>query len=205
MLSLSKNRILLLRLFFTNPDKEYYIQEIGRILDKKPGVFQRALYDMEREGIIKSEFKANARYFRANKDYPLYKEYKTIVFKTIGVIGSIKEFLEKTGAIDFSFLYGSFASRKENELSDIDLVIIGTPDEKEILRGFELLENTLRREINYKMYTLADFLKSVRLGDSFLLGILKSHKIMLIGEINEFRKIVEGSPHQKTETGHRTD
>jgi predicted nucleotidyltransferase len=195
MLRLSRNKALLLRLFYTNPDHQFYIHEIGRILDKKPGVFQRTLYEMEREGILRSEYKANARYFRANRDYPLYDEYKSIVFKTIGVIGSVKEVLEKAGPIDFSFVYGSFAKSKENYLSDIDVVIIGSPDEDKILRDFEKLEEQLKREINFKLYSLKEFLTGVRHKDPFLLGILKDQRIMLIGGEDELRETAEGSTH----------
>jgi len=205
MLKLSKNRAVLLRLFFTNPDQTFYIQEIGRILDKKPGVFQRNLYDMEREGILISEYKANARYFRANKDYPLYKEYKSIVFKTIGVVGSIKEVLEKAGGVDFSFLYGSFVKNKENYLSDIDVIIIGSPDENKIVRDLDNLEKILRREINYKLYRLAELQENVQHHNPFVRGILEDRIIMLTGDENGLRKIVERSSHQEAKTGPRTD
>lgn len=205
MIKFSRNRALLFRVFFTNPDQEFYIQEIGRILDKKPGVFQRILYDMEREGILKSEYKANARYFRTNKDYPLYEEYKSIVFKTIGIIGSLKEILVEAGSIDFSFLYGSFAQGKENYLSDIDLVIIGFPDENKLIRSLGKLEESLKRETNYKLYTPKAFHEAVRQKDPFLLEILKNQKAMLIGEENELRKIVEGSSYKEANPRSRTD
>lgn len=205
MIDLSKNEAQLLRLFYTNPDRQFYMQEIGRILGKKPGVFQRTLYDMENKGILRSEYKANARYFRANKDYPLYEEYKSIVFKTIGVIGSIKEVLEKTGVINFSFIYGSFAKIKENYLSDIDLVVIGSPDENKIIREIEKLEEYLKREINYKLYSFKEFLESVRRKDPFLLGILGEQTIMLIGGRDELRKIVEGSSYKEAKTRPRTN
>ncbi|MDI6606456.1 MAG: hypothetical protein QME65_04890 [Candidatus Omnitrophota bacterium] len=82
---LSKNRAKLLRIFYTHPDESFYMQQIGRILHKKPGVFQRTLNTMEKQGIVLSEFKANARYFRANKDYSIYKELKSILFKIEGI------------------------------------------------------------------------------------------------------------------------
>lgn len=78
---LTKNKTQLLKLFYGHPDNSYYMQEIGRILGKKPGVFQRTLNKMEEQGVLISEFRANARYFRVNKDYPIYKELKSIVFK----------------------------------------------------------------------------------------------------------------------------
>jgi len=195
MINLSKNEAQLLRLFYTNPDQAFYMQEIGRILGKKPGLFQRTLYDMENKGILRSEYKANARYFRANRDYPLYQEYKSIVLKTVGIIGSLKEVFDKAGPIDFSFIYGSFAKSRENYLSDIDLVVIGSPDENTIIREFEKLEEYLKREINYKLYSLKEFLTGVSHKDPFLLGILKDQRIMLIGGEDELRETAEGSTH----------
>ena len=61
-----------------------------RILGKKQGIFQRTLNNLVSEGILESEYRANARYFKVNKNYPLYKELKSIVFKTVGVSGSLK-------------------------------------------------------------------------------------------------------------------
>jgi predicted nucleotidyltransferase len=193
MREFSKNRAQLLRLFYTNPDRAFYIQEIGRILGKKPGVFQRMLNNLEREGILTSEYKANIRYFRANKNYPLFKELKSIVFKTVGVIGSIRKALKKVGQVDFAFLYGSFAQGKESNLSDIDLVIIGNPEEDEVIQELEKLEKLLKREINYKLYTLQEFEKEIKRKNAFLLKILRDKKIMLIGEVDELRTIFEGS------------
>jgi predicted nucleotidyltransferase len=188
----TKNRAELLRLFLTNPDQSFYIQEIGRILDKKPGIFQRILNSLEKEGILISEYKANVRYFRANKEYHLYKELKSIIFKTIGITGTIKEVLTKVGKVDCAFIYGSYAKAKENYLSDIDLIIIGKPDEDKLIKEFDRLEGQLRREINYKLYSFTEFKKTVKQKDPFLLEILRNKKIMLMGEEDGLRKIFKG-------------
>jgi predicted nucleotidyltransferase len=192
MKELTKNRAELLRLFFTNPEQFFYIQEIGRIIGKKPGVFQRTLNNLEKEGILNSEFSGNARFFKANKGYPLYKELKSIVFKTVGVIGSLKEALEKTGNVRCSFIYGSYAKARVNYLSDIDLVVIGNPDEDLLINGLDGLEGKLKREINYKLYSLKSFKTDLKEKEPFLLEILKNKKIMIIGDDGELREILKG-------------
>jgi len=201
MFKLSKNAALLLRLFYTNSGREFYIQEIGRILGKKPGVFQRTLYSLERSGILVSQYRANARYFRVNVDYPLFDEIKSIVFKTFGVIGSLKDVLRESGSIDFAFIYGSFAKSGENPLSDIDLMIVGLPNESAILRRLGELERSLKREINYRIYSSLEIIKDIQNAEPFLLNILTIPKVFLIGEENELRKMVEGSPDQETGSG----
>lgn len=193
MRELTKNRAELLRLFLTNPEQSFYMQEIGRILGKKPGNFQRTINNMVKEGILTSEYKANARYFKANKNYPLYKEFKSIVFKTVGVAGSLKEVLEKIGNIKLSFIYGSYAKAEESYLSDIDLVIIGKPDEDRLIKELDRFERVLKREINYKVYTLQELNKEIEEKEPFILEILKDKKIMLIGEEDELRRIAQDS------------
>ncbi|MFA5157126.1 MAG: TolC family protein [Candidatus Omnitrophota bacterium] len=79
---LGKNKLNLLKLFYAHPEQQFYIQEIGRRLGKRPGVFQSALYSLHKEGLLLSEYKANARFFRINKGYPIYNELKSIVSKS---------------------------------------------------------------------------------------------------------------------------
>jgi outer membrane protein TolC len=82
----SKNTIRLLRIFYTHPQEQFYIQQLGRLLKIKPGVFQRTLYGLEKEGVLKSDYKANARFFSLNKHYRFYKEFKSIVTKITGFV-----------------------------------------------------------------------------------------------------------------------
>ena len=98
----------------------------------------------------------------------------------------------KVGKVNFSFVYGSYAKARENILSDIDLVIIGSPDEDVLIKELDRLEEVLKREINYKIYTLKEMKKAGEEKDPFLLEVMRDKKIMLTGEENELRKILEG-------------
>ena len=185
----TKNRAELLSLFFTNPDKFFYMQEIGRILNKKPGVFQRTLNNMVLEGILVSEYRANSRYFTVNKNNPIYKELKSIIFKTIGISGSIKQALEELKNLKLAFIYGSYAKNQENYLSDIDIMIIGNPDEEILINKLDSLEKKLQREINYKIYSYNNLEKEIAEKEPFIINILEDRKIMLVGSENEIPKI----------------
>ena len=185
MKPLTKNRAELLKLFFTNPDKAFYMQEVGRILNKKPGIFQRTLNNLVSEGILESEYKANARYFKVNRDYPLFKELKNIVFKTVGIKGSIEDVLKEVSNIKLAFIYGSYARAKEDYLSDIDIVIIGSPNEDDLVNRLDKLEEKLQRDINYKLYTISEFKRNIKEKEPFILEVLKDKKIMLLGDEND--------------------
>ena len=197
MIRLTSNKADLLRLFFTNPDKVFYIQQIGRLLGKKPGVFQKTLNDLEKQGILTSKYAANLRYFGVNRSYPIYEELKRIIFKTFGVVGSIKDVLEKVGDITLVFIYGSYAKGRENFLSDIDLIIVGRPDEDLLIKRLDDLEENLARQINYKLYKPTEFAAYIRKKEPFLTAVMKGKRIVLLGENNEFRKALKGKSRKK--------
>ncbi|MFQ6052513.1 MAG: nucleotidyltransferase domain-containing protein [Candidatus Hydrothermarchaeota archaeon] len=161
-------------------------------MGKKPGTFQRTLNKLASEGILESEYIANLRYFKVNKNHPLFKELKNIVFKTVGIKGSIEKVLKEIRNIKFAFIYGSYAKAKENYFSDIDLIIVGSPDEDELVKKIDRLEEKLQREINYKIYSFFDFKKDIKEKEPFISEILMNKKIMILGDEDELRKIPEG-------------
>jgi len=193
----TKNRTELLRLFLTNPNKSFYMHEIGRILGRKPGTFQRVLYQLAEEGVLVSRYSANARYFQANKSFPLYRELRSIVFKTIGVTGSIGQVLNRVGDVELAFIYGSYARGRENYLSDIDLVIVGNADEDKLIHGFDRLEDVLKRDINYKLYRRSDFEEALAKKSPFLQEVLRDKKVMIVGNEDEIRKIRQSQTRKK--------
>jgi predicted nucleotidyltransferase len=180
----SKLREELLALYFTNPDKKYYLRELERILKFSVGNISRELIKLEKTGLFLSESKGNLVYYYLSKSYPLFEELKSIIFKTSGAPKMLQNILEKINGISQAFIYGSFAKGEEREGSDIDLLIIGKADEDKLIEEIDKLERKLQREINYAIYGKEDFNKKKKEGNPFILDILKEKKIFLIGDEN---------------------
>jgi predicted nucleotidyltransferase len=184
-LSTGKNRLELLRIFFTNPDKAFFMQEVGRMLGKKPGVFQRTLNALEEEGLLKSEFRGNSRFFQANTQHPLYPEVKVIIAKTTGVQGALRDLVKGLKDVKMALLYGSFAKGTERKDSDIDLLVVGKPDvENRLLKEIPRYEKKLQREINYKLYSEKEYSEKRKSREPFLEEILTDKNIVLKGSFN---------------------
>ena len=180
---LTKNQRLLLGLFYTNPKKSFYMQEVGRILGKKPGVFQRTLNSLVEEVLLKSEYRAGARFFQANPQHPLYPELKKIIEKTVGLEGSLRSTMNRLKNVKLAFLYGSFAKGKEREDSDVDLLVVGNKQvELQLLKGINRLEKKIQREINYKLYSESEYREKKSTADPFLQEILTDQIILLKGD-----------------------
>ena len=51
----SKTRAKLLKLFFENPEKSFYVREMTRVIDEQINSVRRELLNLESIGIIKNE------------------------------------------------------------------------------------------------------------------------------------------------------
>ena len=183
----SKVRKALFRLYFTNPESEYYLRELERILGMPVAVIRKELTRLEKDGIFVSRKKANLVFYSVNKAYPLFEELKSIISKTIGVTALLHDVLKNIKGIKTVFIYGSFAKNSENSTSDIDLFVMGKVNENMLIREIRKIEGMLKREINYTLYTGDEFLSKKRKKDTFIVDLLENPKIMLIGEENDLR------------------
>lgn len=189
-LKFTKNQISILEMFFRHPEKSYYLRELGRMLGKEPGVFQREINKLVEQGILASERIAVSRFFRLNKKHALYLEYKSIFFKTFGAEAQLKSALERIKSIEVAFIFGSFAKNKEDQFSDIDLMIIGHPDEDRLIAEVSKIEKALDREINYNIFSRKDLVRGLKGGELFLEEVLRNSKIFILGDQDVLEKII---------------
>ncbi|MBM4402503.1 MAG: nucleotidyltransferase domain-containing protein [Candidatus Cloacimonetes bacterium] len=175
----SKIRSDLLRLFFSNPGKRYYLRQLESFLDYSVGSLRRELLNLTQAEILISNKEANLVYYSLNLKHPLYNELKKIIFKTLGVEGSLKELLKKTPRIKSAFIYGSFAQKREKMHSDVDLMVIGKPNIAKLTEEIATLGKKLDREINFIVYPGEEFEEKKKAG-GFLEYVLKEPRIILI-------------------------
>lgn len=181
----SKARQAIFRLYFTNPEKSFYLRELERKLGIPVSMLRKELIALEKEGIFSSSRQGNLLYYSLNKEYPLYNEIKAIIFKTIGIQGTLSRALLPLKDIEVALIYGSYAKSSSNAKSDVDLFIIGNPNEDILVEKINNLEKNLKREINYNIYSRADFEKKKKKKDSFIEDVLKNKKIFLMGGEND--------------------
>ena len=185
----SKTRVKVLTLFLTHPGERFYYKNLIDRLGVPSTVLRSELKRFEAAGLLKSTREANIRFYWLNKDFMLYPELKSIVFKTIGLADPIKEALEKIGNVKAAFIYGSVAKNLEDVRSDIDLMVIGDADTDELHKAVNKAEKMLTREINYTVFDSKDWKERIKKKSSFAMDVLKSPKIFLIGGEDDLRRL----------------
>ena len=176
MLFSSTVRADVLALLLNSPDEKFYVREIASILRKNPSGVKRELDNLEKMGIVVSERVANLRYFKANKDSPLYSELRNLIAKSLGLPGALKAVLRAAG-VKSAFIYGPYAEGQRSDMIDL-FVIGGVASLKDSLSN---VEKEFGVKINLRQYAEADYNKMKKEMSEELNSILKGKKIVLLG------------------------
>jgi len=78
----SKTREKILRFFFSNMEKRYYLRELERILSLSVGNIRRELKSLEKIHLFKREKIGNQVYYSLDKSSPFFKGVETILSTT---------------------------------------------------------------------------------------------------------------------------
>ena len=176
----SKLRQGLLGYYFTNPATSHYLRELAGLLDEDPANLSRELARLESQGLFVSEKRGLQKYFRLNRNYPLYEEVRRIVLKTVGAVGQLRNSLKNIPGIQRAYLYGSFAENRQDALSDIDLLVIGNPEAEELEEAVRKIERQLCREVNYTLFSPEEFRARRAERDAFLRDVWRRKTISLL-------------------------
>ena len=186
----SKARANIFKILFGLQKNEIHLREIQRISGLTVETIRRELINLESLELINKRIDSNRNYYQANTGHPLYNEIHNIVLKTAGLKDVLKNALSSIN-IDFAFVFGSFASGKTNKDSDIDLFIIGETGLREISKLIKEPSVTLQREINPHTMTLKEFKSRIYNKDDFVLNLLDSPKLFIVGKESEFTGLVK--------------
>jgi len=184
----SKTRTRILKILLFNPGKEFHLRELSREVKITPIYVKKELENLEKLNLVLSSKKGNLNLFQINKNSPLFSELKSIFLKTEFLTEIIKKSIKRL-KIDFAFIYGSFAKGVESKESDIDLFVVGSLDEDELVKVVQKIEKKVSREVNYILWNKDLFLKRAR-KHHLLNEIAKNPVIMLVGDEDELRKII---------------
>ncbi len=183
----STTRARLLTILLTHPSQEYYLRELHRKTGQSLRAVQHELPRLERIGLVVSRRQGRQKYFRANEHHPLFADLKRIVYKTAGLGDALREALSHVTGAAAAFLYGSVAKGGERTASDVDLMVIGTPDPERLHRVLQEAEEQLGREISLVTMGLDEWRQRRAAGDGFVAELMRSRKIFLVGDERALR------------------
>jgi predicted nucleotidyltransferase len=175
----SKTRRRLLTYYFTNPTARVHVRELAAALGVDASNLSKEVARLVREGLFTTEMSGHQKYVALNPRYPLLKEVRSIVTKTIGAPTVIADALSGVRGIAEAYLYGSFARNQQDAASDIDILIIGAPKAAELALAVERLERQLGREISYTVLSPAELRSRRARKDTFIENVWHNKRVPL--------------------------
>ena len=184
-----RTRGAVLALLYGRADQSFYTREIAREVDASVGAVQRELENLSKVGLILRKSVGSQVYYQANRETPIFPEMRALINKTIGVFGVLRSALRPLSKqIIAAFVYGSVAREQETAQSDVDLMVVGTLGQIDLLPILRKLEDRFRREVNVTLFSPAEFRRKRAANDHFLSTVLKGKTITLKGVLHELEE-----------------
>ncbi len=143
----------ILKLFIQEPEKEFHVRQISKILNKSPTTISKYLKELERKKILISEKKLNHLFFKANTGSEEFKKIK--LNYNLNLLPEITNYLIKEHNYPEAIvLFGSFARAENISKSDIDILIISSLKKEIDLKKFE-------KKLGYKIQLFVHSKKEV--------------------------------------------
>jgi len=196
----SKTRVKLLQLFYSNPNRSFYVREITRKIDEQINSVRRELANLLSIGIIASDTNNNRLYYEVNQAYEYYEPLVTIfgggkvvtnpktkkITKEAVENPQLQE-LKSLGNVELALYSGQFT---RDETSGIDFMIVGDVNQTKLNKFIDELEATEGKEIRYTVMPLSEYRYREQVKDRFLSNVLAAKKQVLIDQHNLLTKEV---------------
>lgn len=189
----SKTRVKLLQLFYSNPNRAFYVREITRKVDEQINSVRRELANLLSIGIITSEGNNNRLYYEVNQDYEHYKPLSMVFGPKSAKVSKkpkgddskpdivaehpLARSVRSLGRVELAFLTGQFT---RDEIGGVDLLIVGDINQAKLAKFITDLEKEENKELRYTTMPLTTYQYRIQINDRFISNVLAAKKQIII-------------------------
>lgn len=176
----SKITIKILGYFFLNQESRKYLNELAKILEADAANLDKKMKELEKEGILLSEFSGRQKYYFLNKKYPFLAEVRKIYEAKYGLKEKLYSALKDLKGLKEAYIFGSYTKGNFEAESDVDLLLVGGHSSIEAKRLLFNLQKQTEREFNIVDLTEKEYLSRKKRKDEFIGNIFKGEIIKII-------------------------
>lgn len=194
----SKTRVKLLRLFYGNPNRSFYVREITRKIDEQINSVRRELANLLNIGIIVSDNTNNRLYYEVNQKYDYYAALLAMFGSATGpqqtavpiegeqakptpepakVVTNNDVAMKSLGNLEVVFYTGQFT---RDERSGIDMLIVGEVNHNALQKYVAELEVKEGKDIRFVLMSVDEFEYRRQIRDRFITTALESKKQVIV-------------------------
>lgn len=180
----SKTRVKLLQMFYSNPNRSFYVREITRKIDEQINSVRRELSNLLSIGIIVSDTTNNRLYYEVNQKYEFYSPLAEIFGGDRPALAAAPSGsdsgdndLKSIGNVEIAIYTGQFT---RDETPGVDVFLVGDINKTALGRFMTELETKEGKELRYTQMSMSNFLYRRQINDRFIANILAAKKQVVV-------------------------
>lgn len=191
----SKTRVKLLQLFYSNPNRSFYVREITRKIDEQINSVRRELANLLNVGIIVSENNNNRLYYEVNQDFEHFLPLQQIFGQgtpsgapeagkaAAPVVAGApdQDKVKSLGNIDVIIFTGQFT---RDDRSGVDCLFVGDLNKNSVQKFVAELEAQEGHDLRYTHMDAKEFEYRRNIKDRFITTVLESKKQVILDKNN---------------------
>ena len=171
LLGRSKIRQGILALIMDAPDRRTHLRGIARAVGTSAGTAARELGRLEGAGLVRRTREGNQVYFEARPEQPLFGQIRDVVRQVAGAPIILRRHLSGLAGVERAVIFGSYAQGPLKSDSDIDILIVGSPDRDDLTERLEMASLEIGRPVNEVVMTPQELDARRARGDRFVESI----------------------------------
>ncbi len=206
----SKTRVKLLQLFYSNPNRAFYVREITRKIDEQINSVRRELSNLLSIGLITSDPTQNRLYYEVNQKYEHYRPL-AMIFGGLEMPAAAAKPAKRDAAkkaetaepapapaVQKADVSAEHALAKDfralgkvevalltgqftrDESAGIDILVVGNITEAKVDKFMAELEQSEKKELRYTLLPLDNFRYRMEINDRFISNVLGAKKQVII-------------------------
>lgn len=134
---------------FLNPESSAYLRGLAEEFNESTNSVRLELNRFEEAGMLHSDKDGNKKIFKANVNFPLFKEIQSILLRYTGIQDVLDNVISQLGDIHQVYLTGDLAEGRQTD--KINITIVGHPDVDFLQEMVKKAEKLVAKKIQYTL------------------------------------------------------
>lgn len=178
----SEMQVRLLALVLLQPERGWTLQDLAEALDAPQSSVHRELGRAEAAGVISRNDTARPHRFSAATDDAAYEPIAALLRRTVGVESRLRDRLDRPD-VRAAVIYGSWAAGSRRADSDIDVLVVGDADLRELRRLVRPIGKETGRTVDVMVMRDDEFRRLLADRSSFVRSVMEAPVVSLVGDL----------------------
>jgi predicted nucleotidyltransferase len=178
----SEMQVRLLALLVLQPERSWTLQELASALGAPQSSVHRELGRAEAAGVVSREAGGRPHRFSAATDDAFYEPLAELLRRSVGVEAQLRASLDRPD-VDAAVIHGSWVSGPRRPNSDIDVLVVGDADLRELRRLVRPIGKQAGRTVDVTVLGGREFGELLQERSSFARRVLEAPVTQLVGDL----------------------